>query len=36
VERAFTEIVANPAYHYRSFVAAIDEAIDDALARREA
>jgi hypothetical protein len=36
VERAFTEIVANPAYHYRSFVAAIDEAIDDVLARREA
>ena len=34
VERAFAEIVANPAYHYQSFVGAIDEAIDDALARR--
>jgi hypothetical protein len=34
LERAFAEIVANPAYHYRSFVGRLDETIEQALATR--
>jgi hypothetical protein len=34
LERAYVEIVSNPEYHYRSFVALLDEAIEEVLATR--